>query len=68
MKGNVKEFTETAAIFEEGFKEDDIDVVIFATGCGLPLLFMKILSKWSKTRYPHIKKFPPNLEKSILLS
>ncbi|MBZ3875085.1 Dimethylaniline monooxygenase [N-oxide-forming] 5 [Sciurus carolinensis] len=66
VKGNVKEFTETAAIFEDGSREDDIDAVIFATGCGLPLLFLKIPSKWSKTRYTHIKRSFPQTRKVSL--
>ena len=40
VETNVKEFTETAAIFEDGSREDDIDAVIFATGYSFAFPFV----------------------------
>ena len=39
VKGNVKEFTETGVIFEDGSSED-VDVVIFATGYTFTFPFL----------------------------
>ncbi|KAM4873051.1 flavin-containing monooxygenase 5-like [Thomomys bottae] len=65
VKGNVKEFTETAAIFEDGSREDDIDVVIFATGYSFAFPFLKDDSvKVVNNKVSLYKKvFPPHLEK-----
>ncbi|KAM5203273.1 flavin-containing monooxygenase 5-like [Hipposideros larvatus] len=40
VKPNVKEFTETDAIFEDGTIEENIDVVIFATGYSFSFPFL----------------------------
>lgn len=67
VKGNVKEFTETAAIFEDGSKEDDIDAVIFATGYSFSFPFLEDSVKVVKNKVSLYKKvFPPNLEKPTL--
>ena len=39
VKGNVKEFTETGVVFEDGSSED-VDVVIFATGYTFTFPFL----------------------------
>ncbi|XP_066117847.1 flavin-containing monooxygenase 5 [Saccopteryx bilineata] len=67
VKGNVKEFTETAAIFEDGSREDDIDAVIFATGYSFAFPFLEESVKVVKNKISLYKKvFPPNLEKPTL--
>ncbi|XP_049735873.1 flavin-containing monooxygenase 5 isoform X2 [Elephas maximus indicus] len=67
VKGNVKEFTETAAIFEDGSREDDIDVVIFATGYSFSFPFLDDSVKVVKNKISLYKKvFLPNLEKPTL--
>lgn len=67
VKGNVKEFTETAAIFEDGSREDDIDVVIFATGYTFAFPFLEDSVRVVKNKVSLYKKvFPPNLEKPTL--
>ncbi|XP_006900388.1 PREDICTED: dimethylaniline monooxygenase [N-oxide-forming] 5 [Elephantulus edwardii] len=67
IKGNVKEFTETAAIFEDGSREDDIDAVIFATGYSFAFPFLDDCVKVVKNKVSLYKKvFPPNLEKPTL--
>ncbi|XP_028936872.1 flavin-containing monooxygenase 5-like [Ornithorhynchus anatinus] len=69
MKPNVKEFTETAVIFEDGTREEDIDVVIFATGYSFSFPFLeesvlKINRNHQVSLYKFI--FPPYLEKPTL--
>lgn len=67
IKGNVKEFTETAAIFEDGSREDDIDAVIFATGYSFSFPFLEDSVKVVKNKVSLYKKvFPPNLERPTL--
>lgn len=67
VKGNVKEFTETAAIFEDGSREDNIDAVIFATGYSFAFPFLEDSVKVVKNKVSLYKKvFPPNLEKPTL--
>nr|XP_054330228.1 flavin-containing monooxygenase 5-like [Pongo pygmaeus] len=67
VKGNVKEFTETAAIFEDGSREDDIDAVIFATGYSFAFPFLEDSVKVVKNKISLYKKvFPPNLERPTL--
>ncbi|XP_072625594.1 flavin-containing monooxygenase 5 [Canis lupus baileyi] len=67
VKGNVKEFTETAAIFEDGSREDNIDAVIFATGYTFAFPFLKDSVPVVKNKISLYKKvFPPNLEKPTL--
>uniref|UniRef100_A0A7N4V2U7 Flavin-containing monooxygenase n=2 Tax=Sarcophilus harrisii TaxID=9305 RepID=A0A7N4V2U7_SARHA len=68
MKINVKEFTETSAIFEDGTVEENIDVVFFATGYTYSLpFFEEPMEKFCKNKifiYKFI--FPSNLEKATL--
>ncbi|KAM9004847.1 dimethylaniline monooxygenase [N-oxide-forming] 5 [Sarcophilus harrisii] len=67
VKGNVKEFTETAAIFEDGTREDNIDAVIFATGYSFDFPFLEDSVKVVKNKTSLYRKvFPPNLEKPTL--
>ncbi|XP_045361174.2 flavin-containing monooxygenase 5 [Camelus dromedarius] len=67
VKTNVKEFTETAAIFEDGSREEDIDAVIFATGYSFDFPFLEDSVKVVKNKISLYKKvFPPNLEKPTL--
>ncbi|XP_037354819.1 flavin-containing monooxygenase 5 [Talpa occidentalis] len=67
VKGNVKEFTETGAIFEDGSKEDNIDAVIFATGYSFAFPFLDESVKVVNNKISLYKKvFPPNLEKPTL--
>ncbi|XP_037662918.1 flavin-containing monooxygenase 5-like [Choloepus didactylus] len=66
MKPNVREFTETSAIFEDGTKEC-IDVVIFATGYTLSFPFLENDSTVLDDHYSMYKfVFPPQLEKPTL--
>uniref|UniRef100_A0A8C5QGR5 Flavin-containing monooxygenase n=1 Tax=Leptobrachium leishanense TaxID=445787 RepID=A0A8C5QGR5_9ANUR len=65
MKCNVKEFTETDAIFEDGTVEKDIDAVFFATGYSFSFPFFddEVL-KVENNKIPLYKfVFPPLLEK-----
>ncbi|XP_015421448.1 PREDICTED: LOW QUALITY PROTEIN: dimethylaniline monooxygenase [N-oxide-forming] 5 [Myotis davidii] len=67
VKGNVKEFTETAAIFEDGSREDDIDAVIFATGYSFAFPFLEDSVRVVRNKISLYKKvFPPSLEKPTL--
>ncbi|XP_078012626.1 dimethylaniline monooxygenase [N-oxide-forming] 4-like isoform X2 [Phascolarctos cinereus] len=67
VKINVKEFTETSAIFEDGTVEN-IDVVFFATGYTYSFPFLEEpMEKFCKNKifiYKYI--FPSNLEKATL--
>ncbi|XP_030063089.1 dimethylaniline monooxygenase [N-oxide-forming] 5-like [Microcaecilia unicolor] len=68
VKPNVKVFTETAAVFEDGTKEENIDVIIFATGyhCVFPF-FEDSIVKVQENRIPLYKfVFPPHLEKTTV--
>ncbi|XP_074076461.1 flavin-containing monooxygenase 5-like [Macrotis lagotis] len=66
VKANVKEFTETTAIFEDG-TEEDIDVVIFATGYTLSFPFLDDDSAVLDSQNSLFKYvFPPQLEKPTL--
>ncbi|XP_006887446.1 PREDICTED: dimethylaniline monooxygenase [N-oxide-forming] 5-like [Elephantulus edwardii] len=67
MKPNVKEFTETDAIFDDGTIEEKIDVVIFATGYSFSFPFLDGLIKVSNNEVSLYKLiFPPDLEKPTL--
>ncbi|KAJ7338704.1 hypothetical protein JRQ81_012606 [Phrynocephalus forsythii] len=67
VKPNIREFTETAAIFEDGSKEDDIDVVVFATGYSFSFPFLGDCVKVVDNQIPLYKfVFPPHLEKPTL--
>ncbi|XP_069890087.1 flavin-containing monooxygenase 5-like [Dipodomys merriami] len=65
IKPNVKEFTETSAIFEDGTKEN-IDAVVFATGYTLsfPFLEDEAILDSQHTLFKFV--FPPQLEKPTL--
>ncbi|KAJ6655427.1 hypothetical protein lerEdw1_005127 [Lerista edwardsae] len=67
IKSNVSEFTETAAIFEDGSKEEDIDAVVFATGYtySFPFLgnYVDVVDN-EVSLYKYV--FPPHLEKPTL--
>ncbi|XP_065600158.1 dimethylaniline monooxygenase [N-oxide-forming] 2-like isoform X2 [Cyrtonyx montezumae] len=68
LKSNVKEFTETSAIFEDGTTEENIDVVVFATGYVFSFSFLeesvRNTIKNNGTLYKCI--FPPQLERPTL--
>ncbi|XP_074044704.1 flavin-containing monooxygenase 5 [Macrotis lagotis] len=67
IKGNIKEFTETAAIFEDGTREDNIDAVIFATGYSFDFPFLEDSVRVVKNKISLYRRvFPPNLEKPTL--
>uniref|UniRef100_A0A4X2K2Y2 Flavin-containing monooxygenase n=1 Tax=Vombatus ursinus TaxID=29139 RepID=A0A4X2K2Y2_VOMUR len=68
VKPNVKEFTETAVIFEDGTKEDNIDAVIFATGYSFSFPFLEESVIKIKNNHVSLYKhvFPPFLEKPTL--
>ncbi|XP_037682139.1 flavin-containing monooxygenase 5 [Choloepus didactylus] len=67
VKRNVKEFTETAAIFEDGSRENNIDAVVFATGYSFAFPFLDDSIKVVKNKISLYKNiFPPNLEKPTL--
>ncbi|NXE04196.1 FMO3 monooxygenase, partial [Lophotis ruficrista] len=69
IKPNVKEFRETSVLFQDGTVQDDVDVVIFATGYGYSYPFMEddsiIKSRDNQvTLYKGI--LPPQLEKPTM--
>ncbi|XP_066479049.1 dimethylaniline monooxygenase [N-oxide-forming] 2-like [Tiliqua scincoides] len=68
VKPLVKEFTETSAFFEDGTVEENVDVVIFATGYSVAFPFLeKFIIKVEENRVPLYKHvFPPHLEKPTL--
>nr|XP_048277177.1 flavin-containing monooxygenase 5-like [Myodes glareolus] len=66
IKPNVKEFTSTSVIFEDG-TEESIDVVIFATGYILSFPFLHDEPTVLDSQYSMFKfVFPPGLEKPTL--
>ncbi|XP_007935984.1 flavin-containing monooxygenase 5-like [Orycteropus afer afer] len=66
MKPNVREFTETSVIFEDGTKEN-IDVIIFATGYTFSFPFLENNSTILDSHHSMFKfVFPPQLEKATL--
>lgn len=66
IKPNVKEFTSTSAIFEDG-TEENIDVAIFATGYTLSFPFLNDDPTILDSQYSMFKfVFPPELEKPTL--
>ncbi|KAM6217616.1 LOW QUALITY PROTEIN: dimethylaniline monooxygenase [N-oxide-forming] 4 [Rhynchocyon petersi] len=68
MKTSIKEFTETSAVFEDGTREENIDVVIFTTGYvfSFPFLEEPLKSLCKKNIYLYKLVFPANLEKATL--
>ncbi|KAM9130296.1 LOW QUALITY PROTEIN: flavin-containing monooxygenase 5-like [Pangshura tecta] len=67
VKPNIRAFTETSAIFEDGTREEDIDVVVFAMGYSLSFPFLGDCAKVIKNQVSLYKfVFPPQLEKPTL--
>ncbi|XP_070602926.1 flavin-containing monooxygenase 5-like isoform X1 [Erythrolamprus reginae] len=67
IKSNITEFTDTAAIFEDGSKEEDIDYVIFATGYNFSFPFLGNFMRVVENQISLYKfVFPPHLEKPTL--
>ncbi|XP_009998017.1 PREDICTED: dimethylaniline monooxygenase [N-oxide-forming] 4 [Chaetura pelagica] len=68
LKPRVKEFTESSALFEDGTTEENIDVVLFATGYifSFPFLEESVRSLFDDNRSLYKCIFPPQLEKPTL--
>lgn len=68
VKPRVTGFTETSAIFEDETVEEDIDVIVFATGYTFTFPFLEdSLVKVEDNRVSLYKYvFPPQLEKATL--
>ncbi|OCT85231.1 dimethylaniline monooxygenase [N-oxide-forming] 3 isoform X1 [Xenopus laevis] len=68
VKPNIREFTETSAIFEDGSVIENVDVVIFATGYSYAYPFIDdSIMKNSNNKVSLYKGvFPPKLEKPTL--
>ncbi|XP_076195867.1 dimethylaniline monooxygenase [N-oxide-forming] 4-like isoform X2 [Aptenodytes patagonicus] len=68
LKPNVKEFTKSSAVFEDGTTEENIDVVLFATGYifSFPFLEESVRSLFDDNRSLYKRIFPPQLEKPTL--
>ncbi|XP_014798769.1 PREDICTED: dimethylaniline monooxygenase [N-oxide-forming] 4-like [Calidris pugnax] len=68
LKTTVKEFTENSAVFEDGTIEENIDVVLFATGYifSFPFLEEPVRSLFDDNRSLYKRIFPPQLEKPTL--
>ena len=63
VKPNVKECTETDAIFDDGSREETIDVVIFATGYSFSFPFLNNLINVTNNKVSLYKfMFPHDLE------
>ncbi|XP_077013077.1 flavin-containing monooxygenase 2 [Tamandua tetradactyla] len=68
VKSKVKELTETSAIFEDGTMEENIDVIIFATGYTFSFPFLEDSLVKVENNMVSLYKymFPPHLEKPTL--
>ncbi|XP_072504766.1 flavin-containing monooxygenase 3 [Notamacropus eugenii] len=68
IKPNVKEFTETSAVFQDGTVFEAIDIVIFATGYGYAYPFLDDSIIKSRNNEVTLFKgvFPPPLEKPTM--
>ncbi|KAJ7332822.1 hypothetical protein JRQ81_015002 [Phrynocephalus forsythii] len=68
VKANVKKFTETSIIFEDGTVEENIDVVIFSTGykTTYPFLEESVQNICQSSISLYKSVFPPNLKKPTL--
>lgn len=68
MKPNVREFTEKGVIFEDGSQEENVDVVIFATGYNFSFPFIEegVINIRNNQAPLYKFVFPPHLEKSTL--
>ena len=63
VKPNVNEYTETDAIFDDGSREETIDVVIFATGYSFSFPFLNNLINVTNNKVSLYKfMFPHDLE------
>lgn len=68
VKPNVREFRGSSVVFEDGTIEDDIDLVVFATGYtfSFPFLQSHVVSVTENKAQLYKYVFPPCLEKSTL--
>ncbi|XP_026559189.1 dimethylaniline monooxygenase [N-oxide-forming] 2-like [Pseudonaja textilis] len=68
VKPNVKRFTETSAIFEDGTVEENIDVVIFTTGyaASFPFLEESLHNACKSSTFLYKQVFLPHLQKPTL--
>ncbi|XP_006872704.1 PREDICTED: dimethylaniline monooxygenase [N-oxide-forming] 2 [Chrysochloris asiatica] len=68
VKSRVKELTETSAIFEDGTMEENIDVIVFATGYTFSFPFLEDSLVKIENNMVSLYKymFPPHLQKSTL--
>ncbi|XP_071607561.1 dimethylaniline monooxygenase [N-oxide-forming] 4-like isoform X2 [Heliangelus exortis] len=68
LKPSVKEFTESSALFEDGTTEENIDVVLFATGYSFsfPFLEESVRSLFHDNHSLYKCIFPPQLERPTL--
>ncbi|KAM3915676.1 dimethylaniline monooxygenase [N-oxide-forming] 2-like [Leptodactylus fuscus] len=68
VKPNVTEFTETSVKFDDGTTEENIDVVIFATGYrfSFPFLDESVIKVENNKTSLYRNIFPENLEKPTL--
>ena len=68
VKSKVRELTETSAIFEDGTVEEDIDVIVFATGYTFSFPFLEDTLVKVENNMVSLYKymFPPHLEKLTL--
>uniref|UniRef100_A0A673K5T6 Flavin-containing monooxygenase n=1 Tax=Sinocyclocheilus rhinocerous TaxID=307959 RepID=A0A673K5T6_9TELE len=68
VKPNVKEFRGSSVVFEDGAVEDDIDLVVFATGYTFSFPFLSShaipVSKNKVSLYKYV--YPPGLERPTL--
>ncbi|KAK3542649.1 hypothetical protein QTP86_031473, partial [Hemibagrus guttatus] len=68
VKPNVCEFRGSSVVFEDGTVEDDIDLVVFATGYTFSYSFLQshVVSVTENKAQLYKYVFPPRLEKSTL--
>ncbi|KAM6219949.1 flavin-containing monooxygenase 2 [Rhynchocyon petersi] len=68
VKSRVKELTETSAIFEDGTVEENIDVIVFATGYTFSFPFLEDSLVKVENNMVSLYKylFPPHLQKPTL--
>ncbi|XP_054837889.1 flavin-containing monooxygenase 5-like [Eublepharis macularius] len=67
VKPNIKEITESAVVFEDGSKEENIDFIVFATGYSFAFPFLGNTIRVVENQTPLYKfVFPPHLEKPTL--
>lgn len=68
VKTRVKELTETAVVFEDGTVEEDVDVIVFATGYtfSFPFLEDSLVKVEDNKVLLYKAMFPPRLEKPTL--